>query len=405
MIYATPALEEIDQTVLGMIAEQRGRLRHLTQNSPRRWTGSLRRATLARAIQGSNSIEGYRASIDAVVAAIENEPPLDERTETWAATVGYRNAMTYIMQGAQDPHFEFSKQFLKSLHFMIASYDMNNQPGQWRTGVVYVVNQKSGKRVYEPPMPEAVNDLVEELVSYLQTNASDPAIIRAAMAHLNLTMIHPFKDGNGRVARALQTLVIALDGILHPTFSSIEEWLGANTQGYYDILAVTGQGKWNPQGSALLWVRFCLTAHYQQSARLLRRNEEAEGLYNGIASIIAEEKLPERAWLPLFDAAIGLTVTNQRYRTDADITEFTASRDLKRLCEAALLVPKGERRARTYSAAKILAELRIKTRISRPIENPYDMIRDKNIDRIIQEVADASAQLENVMQSPRLPGI
>lgn len=62
------------------------------------------------------------------------------------------------------------------------------------------------------------------------------------MAHLNLVMIHPFRDGNGRMARALQTLVLALDEVLEPTFSSIEEWLGSNTADYYLVLAATGRG-------------------------------------------------------------------------------------------------------------------------------------------------------------------
>jgi hypothetical protein len=47
-------------------------------------------------------------------------------------------------------------------------------------------------------------------------------------------------------------------------------------------------------------------AHYQQAAKLIRRNEEAERLYQGIMGIVAAEKLPDRAWIALFDAALGL---------------------------------------------------------------------------------------------------
>ena len=67
-------------------------------------------------------------------------------------------------------------------------------------------------------------------------------MVRGAMAHLNLTMINPFKDGNGRISRALQTLVLAREGILHPVFCSIEEWLGRVTAEYYAVLAEVGQG-------------------------------------------------------------------------------------------------------------------------------------------------------------------
>ncbi len=201
MIYIAPELGEMDQEALQLLEKQREILKVHTQSNPRRWNGQLRRAMFARAIQGSNSIEGYTADINEAVAAIEQEPPLDERTETWFALNGYRAAMTYVMQAAQDPFFEFSKQFLKSLQFMIASYSMKNQPGQWRATSIFIVDQRDGKTVYEGPPADIVDGLVEELVAYLIDTKKDPSIIRGAMAHLNLTMIHPFKDGNGRAAR------------------------------------------------------------------------------------------------------------------------------------------------------------------------------------------------------------
>ncbi|HRN30524.1 MAG TPA: Fic family protein, partial [Terrimesophilobacter sp.] len=57
------------------------------------------------------------------------------------------------------------------------------------------------------------------LMNTLAQHANDihsDATIRAAMAHLNLVMIHPFRDGNGRVARCLQSLILAPDGELAP---------------------------------------------------------------------------------------------------------------------------------------------------------------------------------------------
>jgi Fic family protein len=392
MIFSTPALTEHDTAVLAIIGEQRERLRVFTQHSPKRWFGSLRRSTFARAIQGSNSIEGYNATIDEALAAVENEPPIDERTETWLAIKGYRDAMTYIMQAARDPFFEFSKQFLKSLHFMMLSFDLNKYPGQWRPGQIFVVNQKTGQTVYEGPPAEMVNRLVEELVTYLRTDQRDQTLVKAAMAHLNLTMIHPFKDGNGRMARALQTLVLARDGFLHPVFSSIEEWLGRNTQEYYDVLAETGQGKWNPERSASPWIRFCLKAHYQQAATLLKRNEEYGLLWDSIAKVAERERLPERAMVPLFDAALGFRLYNARYRADAEVTEFVASRDLKKLCEAGLLEPHGDKRGRTYIAAAELAALRRAARLPRAFQDPYDLVT--------KPALDAASGLP-----PRLPGL
>jgi Fic family protein len=392
MIYEPPKLQTEDLKVMYLLDQQRESIRYLTQFNPKRWTGSLRRVLFAKAVQGSNSIEGINADIDTAVAAIEGEPPLDEDTETHMAIGGYRAALTYIVQAAQDQYFEFSKQFLKSLHFLICGYTMASQPGQWRNGPVFVVNSKASQVVYEAPPHESVNGFVEELITYLK-GSSESALVRAAMAHLNLTMIHPFKDGNGRVARALQTLVMAQDGLLHPVFSSIEEWLGDNTQEYYEVLALTGQGKWNPQRDSLSWVRFCIKAHYQSAAKISRRDEEAAKLYDGILSMIAREHLPERTWNALFDSAFGLRVTNARYRKDAEITDHTASRDLKRLSDCGLLIPEGEKRARVYKPAPPIIELRRTTRIRRPLEDPYLLVKGKRV-ATVQEDDEA-----------RLPGL
>jgi len=369
MIFQPPKLEPSDTAVLSLIADQKERLKLYTQSNPRRWFGSLRRGTFARAIQGSNSIEGINASVDEVIAVIEDEPVLDEKTEMWHATKGYRDAMTYIMQTVQDGSFEFGKQFLKSLHFMILSYDLSKHPGQWRPGAIRVVNEKEGVVVYEAPDVEFVDTLVGELIEYLKNPTKDEhPIVRAAMAHL----------------------------ILHPIFSSIEEWLGGNTEKYYEILAETGAGSWHPERDTLNWVRFCIIAHYQQAQTLLRRNEEYDALYEEIAKIAAQEKLPERSILPLFDAALGWRITNPRYRGDTEVTEFVASRDLKKLSELGLLQPQGEKRGRFYTRSGRLTALRLKTRVNRPIENPYEAIVGKGrMNEIAQQRSSA----------PFLPGL
>lgn len=391
-IYQAPELDRTDLAVLDLINGQKERLKTYTQNAPARCLGSLRRSTFARAIQGSNSIEGYNATLDEALAVVEGEGATDEKTETYRAINGYREALTYIGQAAKDPFFEFSKQFLKSVHFMMLGHDLSKYPGQWRPGSIFVVDQKTGQTVYEGPDVELVNPLIEELVAYLKDEVREPAIVKAAMAHLNLTMIHPFKDGNGRAARALQTLVIALGGELHPVFSSIEEWLGRNTEEYYLVLAMTGQGAWHPEQSAQLWVRFCLKAHYQQAATLIRRNEEYSRLFDRLSAMIEATKLPDRASIPLFDAALGFRLTNARYRADAEVTELVASRDLKRISDAGLLIAIGEKRGRVYRAGPALTAARADTRLPRPLENPYDVV-ERRLRRATSN------------DMPRLPGL
>ena len=77
MIFAAPAVTEADERVLGRIERRREELRFYLHR-PRRWYGTLRRVTEARAIQGSNAIEGYHSSVEDVAAIMEGEGGLHD---------------------------------------------------------------------------------------------------------------------------------------------------------------------------------------------------------------------------------------------------------------------------------------------------------------------------------------
>ena len=375
MIFQAPETSPEDRQVLDLITEQRQQLRHHVNQNPVRWTGFLRQNAFARAVQGSNSIEGFDASVDETNEIIDHEKPEAVAEETYRALSGYQNAMTYVLQVHDDPLFDLNPQFLKSLHFMMMSYDLTKRPGQWRPGAVFVVNEQSGEMVYEGPDSDLVPALIDELIEQIQNPDEVSPTIRAAMAHLNLTMIHPFKDGNGRLARAVQTLVMAREGIVSPILSSIEEWLGRNTTAYYATLTGVGQGSWHPEHDASPWIRFCLRAHYQQAATLTKRNREIGLVWEQIDRLIKLNSLPTRVETALIHAAFGLRVRNYRYRSDNEISGVVASRDLRKLCEHGLLTPVGERRGRYYIASDFLKQIREKARDKRKAGDPYEIIK------------------------------
>jgi Fic family protein len=388
-IYMPPKLTAEDEAVIALIDEQRQRLRYHIANMPNRWSGLLRRNSMARAIRGSNSIEGYHATMDDVVAAIEDEEPMDATEETWREIVGYRNAMTYILQLAEDEHFEFHAQLLRSLHFMMMQHSLKKMPGRWRPGDIYVVNEATEQRVYEGPDAGTVPGLIDELVSYLNSGSDCHVLVKAAMAHLNFTMIHPFKDGNGRMARALQTLVLSREGTVSPVFSSIEEWLGRNTPAYYQILAEVGQGGWHPKNDPHPWVQFCLTAHFQQAHTLVKRNNWLSKVYEEVSAVARTLKLPERADVLLVDAAFGLRLRAGRYREENEISDVVASRDLRKMVDLELLMPHGEKRGRYYTGSARLREIAAKHKMPGQAENPYSLIRSRS----------------DVAASPLIPGL
>ncbi len=376
MIFEVGALPEDFLLALGHIDELRRQLKYATSDSRRRWTGLLRRSTFARAIQGSNTIEGYNVTQEDAVNAVDEEEPFDATTEAWMAVSGYRTAMSYVLQLADDPHYLHNEGTINSLQYMMVSFDLKANPGRWRRGAIWVRNEQSGETVYDGPDVATVPALMRELVASLNASNGLPVMVRAAMAHLNLVMIHPYSDGNGRMGRALQSMVLAREGILEPTFSSIEEYLGRNTPAYYAVLAEVGQGSWHPQNSPLPWIKFCLTAHYRQAHTLLRRTTEMEALWSALENELRKLRLNERTIFAAADAAFGMRVRNSGYRKHTQVSEEVAGRDLRLLVENGLLEPQGEKRGRCYVASERLRAFRKQAMSQRPpktLEDPFDM--------------------------------
>jgi Fic family protein len=376
MLFRTPELRNEERKVLDDLDELRQQMRFYL-HEPRRWYGALRRQAFARVVQGSNTIEGYSAELDDAAAVALGEEPMDADEETRLALQGYRDAMTYVLQLSSDSDFSYSEQLLKSLHFMMLGYDLHKRPGLWRQGAIYVQNDETGETTYEGPDIELVPALIGELVEQLNADDALPPMVRAGMAHLNLVMVHPFKDGNGRMARTLQSLVLAREGILAPIFVSIEEYLGRNTQAYYDVLAGVGQGSWQPGGDARPWLRFVLTAHLRQARTWFRRIKETERIWAELESVVDRNGLPIRAVVALYDATMGYRVRSATYRaalseSDEPISDQTASRDFRQLTELGLLVQHGQKRGTYYTAGDPLHRLRKHVTAGRELRDDSD---------------------------------
>ena len=375
MIFKTPKLTDRDIQIISDIDALKTKLRYNLANSPGRWFGLLRRTTLARNVSASNSIEGYNISREDALAAVEGVDPMGSgQDEAFRANRAYQLAMTYVIQLATDIHFSYSADLIKSLHYMMLEYDLTKSPGKWRPGPINVYDEAKKEIVYEAPDADDVPSLIDELIESL--NSADKAIPRmvlGAMGHLNLVMIHPFRDGNGRMSRCLQTLILSRDGTtLDPTFCSIEEYLGRNSRDYYDVLQEVGGKKWNPALDASAWIRFCIAAHYIQANLYLLRVTSMSKLWDRLEAMIKGLGLPDRTMMALFDAALGWSVRNSTYRKAIDaISDQVASRDLKDLVNHGFLVAFGNARGRHYKASELVQKIRQETVEKKNIESPY----------------------------------
>ncbi|MFI6502647.1 Fic family protein [Nonomuraea typhae] len=339
-------------------------LAHVLTGAPR-WARQVKRHLRVRAVQGSVAIDGLYACAEDVEAIMAGEAPLQASARVARAIAGYRQVLTYIrlLSGARG--FAYDVGLLNALSFM-----MNGEtPDLVRTGRGYVRNCETHEVIYEGPDAREVPALLDELVKWLNSgDVPAPAYVRAAMAHLNLVEIRPWCDGNGRVARALQTLILGRGQVGAPGLSSIEEWLGQTriTFEYYDVLGEVGRDRWSPHDGTLPWIRFCLRAHHMQVQRVAQRLREAGEIWMLLEGQV--DGLNPRVISALYEIFVNRRLRRSRYQEDESLTQGQAARDLRNLAAGGWLRPSGRFYAPGPRMAAIKAEFAERRE---PLRDPY----------------------------------
>lgn len=352
MIYATPS-------VGGPLAAWLRELDGLREELGRRvgggglWLGTLRRLVMATSAQSSISIEGYSVPERDAVAIVGGPKGADASDESRLAFADYACAMEHVGVMADDPVFEWRDRVILDLHFDACRSQPGARPGRWRETPI-VVTAPEGGVAYRAPDAERVAPLMSEVVDWLRNGDRDAhVVVRAAMAHLHTISVHPFRDGNGRISRIVQSLVLAREGILSPEFASIEEYLGSHTREYYAVLRSVQGGSYQPERDATEWVRFCIDAHIEQARRRLDQLRESAARWAFLEELVARRGWPERLVIALEQSLVGGT-DRSAYEAEADVSSATASNDFRRLVDAGLIEQAGRGRSIRYHAGAAL---------------------------------------------------
>lgn len=376
MLFPTPDLSAADERVLADIDRMREALRHQVGATPAQRSAGLRKFLTADAVAGSNSIEGFKVSTVDVEDLMAGERDVDVSDENREETLAYQRMMTYLQTLHDVEDFTYSKGFLNSLHWMLQGHrhTARKPAGQWRKGAVYVTDVRDPSiAAYTAPPAAELPALMAELVDWLNSEDSTHLLVRAGMAHLQLVSIHPWADGNGRMSRSLQTLMIAREGVLAPEFSSIEAWLGrpGNTWEYYRELTLRG-AVYLPEQDVASWIRFNLVAYHQQAQTVESRLDRSARAWTSLGDFVKQAGLDERVISALHDIAMEGRVRRSRYEQSEGLNRQQAQRDLRDLVTAQLLQPVGRTRARYYTAGTRFPEQILEiARTPITLTNPY----------------------------------
>ena len=355
MIYATPSPDADLRRRLADIAALHSRI---ALNSPGSapWSAPLRRQARIAAARSSVSIEGFDVAFS-TAAGIATGLAVDRGDAEAQAYAAYAHAMHHVEVLADDPAFRWLDRVVLDLHFDVCAFQPAARPGRWRTTAVAVTAPGGMGLAYVGPSADTVPALLDEVIDWLagSEDAMNPIII-AAMAHLHLVSIHPFRDGNGRLARVAQALVLARGTGLPAELCSIEGSLAANTAGYYAALTAVQGGRYQPDRDARSWIDFCLTAHLQQAADRVRLIERAAIRWAALEQLVEQRGWPDRL-VGALERAIDGGLDRMSYVRETEISIATAAADLRRLVDAGLVTQHGRTRNTTYRASAELQRL------------------------------------------------
>ncbi|AIL13462.1 cell filamentation protein Fic [Candidatus Paracaedimonas acanthamoebae] len=203
----------------------------------------LRKENNIKTIQASLSIEGNTLSLEQVSHILEGKPVVGPKKDI----IEVQNAIeTYACFDEFNPLSV--RDFLHAHKLLMKG--LIEEAGQWRSKGVGIF--KGGQVKHMPPPAKRVPDLMEDLFGFLKNDQETPWLLKACIFHYELEFIHPFSDGNGRMGRLWQQLLLAKENLVFK-YVTVEELIKARQREYYSVLAECDQ-----EGASTKFIEFSL---------------------------------------------------------------------------------------------------------------------------------------------------
>lgn len=282
----------------------------------------------------SSRIEGTQATLEEVLQQDGGvEAPL-ERQADLAEVRNYRTALLYAENAMKERPITLS--LIKEIHqnLMQDVRGKDKTPGQFRIDQNWI--GRSGCSMEEarfiPPSPLVLQQALDGWAGYISSVDDDP-VLQIAVVHAQFEILHPFKDGNGRIGRMLIPLLLYQRRLLSRPMFYLSEYLELNRDEYYDrLLFITEKGDW--QG----WVEFFVKGVITQADANLEKAQKMLGLYNELKPQFIEATHSQFA-VPALDVFFRRPIINSTdFATRAGISNrVTSNGILKTLTDLNLI--------------------------------------------------------------------
>ncbi|MCF6226841.1 MAG: Fic family protein [Xanthomonadales bacterium] len=232
----------------------------------------------------SSKIEGTQATVDEVLAHEAGMIKEGEKAKDIQEILNYRHALFISREHLED--YPIKLGFICELHKILLDSvrGQDKTPGAFRKDQNWI--GKAGcsieKASFVPPSPLILDEFLEKWETYIGFDDSD-FLLQTAIIHAQFELLHPFKDGNGRIGRLLIPLFLYQKKSLSQPMFYLSEYLEAHREEYYQRLkAISAEGDWNG------WILFFLKAVTVQAKQNSIKVRSIMALYEGIKTQIQE---------------------------------------------------------------------------------------------------------------------
>jgi Fic family protein len=291
--------------------------KHLVKQNP-----TLRKQNKIKTIHSSLSIEGNTLSKEQITAILENKRVIGPQKDI----IEVLNALE-VYKGLNSLKYSSEKDFLKAHKLLMKG--LIEIPGTYRKKSVGIV--KGSKVEHIAPPYENVPFLMKDLFEYLN-DKSDITLIKSCVFHYEMEFIHPFMDGNGRMGRLWQTLILMGEYEIFE-FLPFETLISKNQEEYYKILSTCDK-----EGKSTKFIEYMLQIINTSLSELLENSTK---------------KLNETERIELFIENLKGEFTRKDYmKYFPELSSATASRDLKNGVQQGILDKIGDKKTTVYTKNK-----------------------------------------------------
>ena len=226
--------------------------------------------------------------------------------------------------------------------------------GNYRTdelGPMQVISGYEGKEKihYEAPPASILENEMDEFLNYINTNNEYDSLIKAGIVHLWFVILHPFDDGNGRIARALTDMILARSDDSKFRFYSMSSQIQKNRKSYYEVLEKTQKGSMDIT-NWLVWFLENLLAAIQSSGEITDKVLQKAEFWQKNSNLVFNER--QIKVLNRFMDNFEDNLTTTKWAKMCNCSQDTANLDINDLIDKKILKKTGKGRATHYLLRK-----------------------------------------------------